>query len=170
MQCSNCGRKAAEDWRVCPYCGTEFRRSFFEEMDREFEEVARTLMRSFDVFQRPGRGVALRIHQEGGRPPEVSVAPIKRPRKAKVGRPRPEKTVEPEAKTTSVGGKIVAELAVPEVRKPQDVEIHVLENSVEIRAYGKNVLYFKILKIPEGATVTNRRLEGGKLLLEIAKE
>ncbi len=167
MRCPSCQKKAEPGWRFCPNCGGELHRDLFQEIDQEFEEIAKKLMGSFEIFQRePQQGVTMKIRKERNRPPKVSVTPLK---KKTDGRADSMRAVEPRTVTKKFGNKLVAELDVPEVKDVQDVEINILENSIEVRAYGKNQLYFKILKIPSGTALTNQQLNSGKLVLEFQK-
>lgn len=82
---------------------------------------------------------------------------------------KPGKVSEPRSKITTEGNRVIVELALPNVPSLKDVEVTELESSIEVRGYGKDESYFKIIAIPEGARVIGKSFSGGTLRLELGK-
>jgi HSP20 family molecular chaperone IbpA len=76
-------------------------------------------------------------------------------------------TEEPETSVKNIGGRIIAEVSLPGVKKSEDIEIRVLENSVEVRALAGNKAYFKILTKPPQTSVVRREFGKGVLTIEL---
>jgi len=72
---------------------------------------------------------------------------------------------EPETKVRRLTDKIVYEISLPGVKDEKDVIINKLQNSIEIKAFAKDKVYFKL--IPLALTIKNYRLENEKLILEL---
>lgn len=89
------------------------------------------------------------------------------PRQATQAPRKPGKISEPLSKMMTEGEKVIAELALPNVSSLKDVEVTELESSIEVRGYGKEESYFKIIAIPEGAKVIGKSFSGGTLRLEL---
>ena len=77
-------------------------------------------------------------------------------------------TAEPETCVRNVAGRTVAEIKLPGVKKAEDIEIHALESSVEIKALAGDKAYFKILTKPPQAKVAKREFRKGLLTIELA--
>lgn len=69
------------------------------------------------------------------------------------------------SKIRRYSGKIVYELEMPEVKKLEDVLINQLENSIEIKALGKDRVYSKTLNL--NLPILSYKLEEGSLILEL---
>ena len=76
-------------------------------------------------------------------------------------------TEEPETSVKNIGGRIIAEVSLPGVKKSGDIEIRVLENSIEVRALAGNKAYFKILTKPPQTSVVRREFGKGILTIEL---
>ncbi len=72
---------------------------------------------------------------------------------------------EPKINLRRLGDKIVYELDMPGVTSFKDILINRLENSIEIKAIGKERSYFKI--IPVNIPIRSHKLVKGKLILEL---
>ena len=64
-----------------------------------------------------------------------------------------------------LSNKIVYELELPGVANLKDVVINKLENSIEIKAFGKDTVYFKL--IPINLPILDYKLKDEKLVLEL---
>jgi hypothetical protein len=73
--------------------------------------------------------------------------------------------LEPVSKLRRLSGKIIYELEVPGVKDIEDVIINQLENSIEIKALGKDKVYSKILNL--NLPILAYRLNKGNLVLEL---
>ena len=72
---------------------------------------------------------------------------------------------EPISKIRRLSGKLIYELEVPGVKALEDVIINQLENSIEIKALGKDKVYSKILNL--NLPILDYRLSKGNLVLEL---
>ncbi|MEM5815188.1 MAG: zinc-ribbon domain-containing protein [Candidatus Aenigmatarchaeota archaeon] len=79
----------------------------------------------------------------------------------------PKFTEEPEAKIDDLGDRVLVEIKLPGVEKEEDIKIHMLEQSLEVRARTKDKLYFKL--IPLKGKIVRKEFSKGKLVLEIKK-
>ncbi|MFH0962120.1 MAG: zinc ribbon domain-containing protein [archaeon] len=81
----------------------------------------------------------------------------------------PKSFSEPQTKVTSEGARVVVEMNLPKISSIRDVEIAKMESSIEVRAYGKEQGYFKIIAIPSEAHIVGKSFSGGVLRLELEK-
>jgi len=72
---------------------------------------------------------------------------------------------EPKTSVRRFSDKIVYEIEIPEVKSIEDVSIIKLENSIEIKAIGKEKAYTKIISI--NLPIQDYDLSDGKLILEL---
>lgn len=75
---------------------------------------------------------------------------------------------EAETKVRRLSNKIIYEINLPGVKSIKDVMINKLENSIEIKAFAKDRVFFKLL--PISLPVIRHKLEGEKLILELRPE
>ena len=74
------------------------------------------------------------------------------------------KKQEPKTDLKRFSNKVVYELDIPQVKNIEDISIHKLENSIEIKAIGKEIGYSKI--IPISLPLHDYSFSQGKLLLD----
>ncbi len=72
---------------------------------------------------------------------------------------------EPSSSVRRLGSKVVYEIDLPGVKSLRDVIVNKLENSIEIKAVGKDKAYFKL--IPIDLPIKRYMLRNGKLVLEL---
>ncbi len=188
MKCSNCGSEIDKSWNFCPSCGNE-KRGFFHNPFKGFGD--RFLLKSFDKvfkqvfdslneddFSTDSKNFVIHMSNLNGEP-EVKIYDA-------ANQPVPEKVVsehensfdkesgrllknvlEPEASISSTGNSLFIELKIPSVKSINDVEVTRLGESVEIRAYGKDRSYFKVLTVPDASKILKKELRDGKLFVEL---
>jgi len=190
--CPSCGEKVKDDWKFCPYCGsnlTERSKSpfenIFEEVEKEFKKFDKIF--SFDSetfpkikFKSFPPGTIISITLTGHSPPRVSMKPLEKPHleeklptTQKEAAPKkkiriPKVTEEPATEVKTEKDKNIIILKLPEVKTEEDIEIKKLENSVEVKAFAGDKAYFKLIPIPRYAEVTSS-FKNGILTLEIKK-
>ena len=71
---------------------------------------------------------------------------------------------QPSTQVRRLSNKIIYEIDVPGVESLNDVSISQLENSVEIKAVGKDKVYSKL--IPINLPINDHKFSKGKLILE----
>ena len=92
---------------------------------------------------------------------EISLSPFSRDKSKKFsGLPKKE----PSTKIRRLSNKVIYEINIPEVKSIKDISIIKLENSIEIKAFGKNKAYFKL--IPINLPIINYNFSNAKLVLE----
>ena len=72
---------------------------------------------------------------------------------------------EPSTNIRRLSNKVVYEIDLPGVKSEKDISIIQLENSIEIKAVGKDSAYFKL--IPINLPIKGHKLSDGKLVLEL---
>ena len=71
----------------------------------------------------------------------------------------------PKTSVRRLSDRIVYDIEMPEVKSVKNISVIRLENSIEIKAIGKNKAYYKIIKI--GLPIIDYYLSKGKLILEL---
>jgi hypothetical protein len=189
--CPNCGARVDSSWRYCPSCGGELQLDFFEDFFQEFNRKMRKMTGAIDhnfeafdakpMFAPTAGGFTLRVTRRNAEKPKVEVRTFGNVRPEDVTRQlqnagMPAKRAlpskpfsEPQTKMTTEGGRAVIEMSLPKIESLKDIEIAKLESSIEVRAYGKEQGYFKIIAIPPEAQLVGKSFSGGVLRLEFAK-
>lgn len=75
---------------------------------------------------------------------------------------------EPETKVRRLADKVIYEIALPGVKDKKDIIIQKLENSIEIKAFGKDKAFFKL--IPVSLPIKKYDFRDGKLIIELKPE
>ena len=75
---------------------------------------------------------------------------------------------EAETKVRRLANKIVYEIDLPGVKSIKEIIINRLENSIEIKAFSKDKVFFKLL--PINLPIIRHMLKNGKLILELEPE
>ncbi len=192
--CSYCGAKLEprRERRVfSPF------KSMFERFFSEFEDFDDFFSKDFEVFDATpwfesprGSGFSISITQSGDKEPKVDIKTFGDVDKEKIEREvekkfgiKPKKKIvevgkerralpkimeEPKTEIKRLQDRIVVEMNLPGVESEADVELNELSESVEVKAFGKDKAYFKILKMPEGFRLMNKQMKGHKLILEFS--
>jgi len=186
MKCKTCGRNVEKGWRFCPVCGSKVSRTAFVEfgMADLFAKIADTLtkkiLEEFPVHNpmAPGK-FSIKIVREKSmrefrtpngewRKEAINVNTGAQPRKV---RPAPKETREPDRVSfNKMPGKLLVEVEIPGLNSLKDVDVRELGASVELRAYVGDILYFKIIKVPEKAVVVSKKILGNKVILEMRQQ
>ncbi len=72
---------------------------------------------------------------------------------------------EPKTKMKRLSNRLLYEIAMPGVRDENDVLVNQLENSIEIKALGKNKVYSKIIDV--NLPIVGYKLDNENLILEL---
>jgi hypothetical protein len=75
--------------------------------------------------------------------------------------------LEPQVIPERVGNRLRIRFLLPDVESEKDVHLRRFQTSVEVKARGKDRVYFKIYPLQKGARILSRRLEGGEYTLEV---
>lgn len=79
------------------------------------------------------------------------------------------KVIEPEAKITPIPNGIKVILRLPKVKNAEDIRIRKFEESIEIRAEGKDVTYFKVIPTFKDANIIENKFVNELLKLVIIR-
>ena len=123
--------------------------------------------------------ISISISTFGGGPPRISVNGMAKEKPKKIIEKKKEDTftkerikkfsslekIEPKTEVRRFANKVIYELEMQDVSDIDDVSILKLENSIEIKAVGKEKAYKKL--IPINLPLTNYGLSEGKLILEL---
>lgn len=192
--CERCGEKISKNYKYCPFCGAnlkdeEFNKfslaeikmpfpfnSLFDQLAKEFDK----LFEDFETGGIRGKGISISISNETG-VPVIKVGKIGKKKRVEVRKPAQRKVRKlakeelekyaslprEEAKTEvkRFSDKVVYEISAPDVESIENVFVNKLQNSIEIKAFGKNKVYFKL--IPLDLKIKNYYLKDGKIILEL---
>ncbi len=73
---------------------------------------------------------------------------------------------EPQVTSKRVGKNQYYSLSLPGINE-KDIHLKKLGDSIEIRAYGKDRMYFKLLPLKPNSVIVSKRVEGQELVLQI---
>ena len=171
-KCRNCDEKIDNNWNFCPHCGeelTEKSKNIFDEIDKHFEEVDKTLnfrpIKGMSIMISGGTGIKPRIEVRTPSHREVGVRTIEKIKEKPVRIPKI--TEEPETKIEKIGNRQIVSIKLPNV-KMEDIEIRRLEQSIEVKAFAGDKAYFKLIPIPSNASI-NRTFENDMLKIEVQR-
>ena len=83
-------------------------------------------------------------------------------------RDAPKSMEEPKADVRRIGDKVSVDISMPGVKSQEDVDVHELESSVEVKATAGNKAYFKILTKPAQFRLSLKSFKDGQLHLEFS--
>lgn len=159
--------------------------SLFKELDKQFKELDKTENDNIKRFKRSG--VSINITSIGNKVPEIKIksfggvpifndqklvkqTPISQIRSQKISSENVKRLSslpreEANATVRRLSNKIIYEIDVPGVKSLKDIIINELENSIEVKAIGKNKAYSKL--IPVNLPLKRYSLKDEKLVLEL---
>lgn len=158
--------------------------SLFKEIEKQFKELDRSFggMDEEKIKKLPiSSGISISISSDGGQPvikvkrfggkEEKEIIEEKPVRQMKQLTKREEEQfsrlpkAEPETTVRRLTDKIVYEINLPGVNSVRNISVNQLENSIEIRAFGKEKAFFKL--IPLSLPLIRYFFRDGKLSLEL---
>jgi len=74
---------------------------------------------------------------------------------------------EPEMSMERRGGRTIFRVSLPGVTS-EDIHLRRLTESLELKAYAKEKVYFTLLRIPSNSQVVSEKLEKGVYVVEVA--
>lgn len=191
QRCPNCGETIRREYRFCPHCGYELRNyglSIFRDVEREFERLDKLFSKAFrfpELRVRPleSGGISISIRSGTGMEPRVEVKTFGKYKelepeiKRRLGiKPAVEEvetksrvakvTEEAKTKVERVGNVQVIRIYLPGVRSEADIEVRRLEQSIEIKAFAKDKVYFSLIPVPSQARVS-KEFKDGVLKLKV---
>lgn len=195
MMCKNCNKEIGNvEWNYCPFCGNKLLKPFYavgmeDVADKILLGVQKRLintmfslvadsLREGHVQQGHGQGRGFTVRVVAGNSRGAGQQGAKQaPKKAvtdhavclKSNRPVPDETVEPRVKIKKLEDKLQIDVALPQVKSMEDVDVLEFENSCEVRAYVGKKLYFKIIEVPTNFSLARKNLLKETLALEFSK-
>jgi len=166
--------------------------SLVKSLDKEFQQLDKELGREAIKQQNPKNnihsgGISISISSAGDSPPKINVKSFgnmpefqqkekqikKQIKKTEFSEDNLKKLSklprqEPSTHVKRLSDKLIYEIDVPGVKSIKDISIIQLENSIEIKAIGKDKAYFKL--IPLNFPIIAQKLSNGKLVLELENE
>jgi hypothetical protein len=170
MKCISCNAGLNEGWNFCPSCGTGsspkisakfFQAGIEDDLDEDFDNVFKDIDKLFRSIGFPGKlNVTVRHHHHHPRSStkQMQKAPA-RPVKHKG---------EPEARMQRTSQGLSVELKLPGVKSIRDIFIKRLPESVEVRAYAGDQMYFKVIPIIPGSSISEKKFVNQTLMMLIA--
>ncbi|MDO8622717.1 MAG: hypothetical protein Q7R52_00560 [archaeon] len=173
--------------RKMPFLVDKIFNTLIKNLDEQFQQLDRGMERKEKPNQLKKGGLNISITSVGGKQPRIEVRSFgnipefhqkeekikKHIQKNDFSEEKIKKLSllpkeEPSTNIRRLSNKIVYEINMPEVKSLNDVSIIQLENSIEIKAIGKNKAYFKL--IPISLPIINQKVSNGKLILELEAE
>lgn len=78
-------------------------------------------------------------------------------------------TAEPEINVKEMPHETLIEIELPGVKHSENIEIHQLEQSIEVRAASRDKVYFKLIPISENSQIIEKTLNKGTLKIRLKK-
>jgi hypothetical protein len=155
--------------------------SLMKNLTKEMEEQMKANLQPEQPKKEKKDGISISISTFGNGAPKIKVTPMGNTKKEeheskikfknsnftseKAKKFSSLKREEPKTSIRRFSNKVVYELDMPEVNSIENVSIIKLENSIEIKAIGKNKSYVKV--IPINLPIKNWEISEGKLILEL---
>jgi hypothetical protein len=169
MKCKKCGRELRKDWNYCPYCGEKIRKGIFDrfnnedennDIDREIESQMEEMLAAFGFPN-------IKIKFQTVTPKVRRQTTTQQRSESKKHIRNVKSVIEPKVTIKNISGETRVDIFLPEVVSIKDIFIKRLEESIEIRAYSKDKLYFKVIPISENAKIVNRKFSNSILSIVI---
>jgi len=162
MRCPYCNNKIEKKWNFCPKCGRRIEKRF---------DLFDIFSKIFSNNYEPTRAHEITINLSSDFDhPMISVKPAKtlKPYEKKIkisNRKFSGDVLEPNTEIKRLGEKIIVNMELPGIKTIDDIQIDRIYNSSEIKAFGKDKGYFKILNIPRKYKLIKKNLNKEKLEL-----
>lgn len=82
-------------------------------------------------------------------------------------RRRFEKVEEPKSEVRTSGDAIILKVQLPGVKSERNLSLRRVRDSIEIRAYAEDIMYFKLFSIPAKSKIASTKLEGEEFEVEV---
>jgi len=156
MKCKRCKKELKKEWKYCPFCGEQvgprfkFPKIFPERsIEKEMEEM-------LGAFGFPN--IKIRFQSYSRQPRQKAVQKVKENRKTEKVR-KVTNIVEPKTKIRYLSEEIHISIILPDVSSIEDIKVKKIEESLEIRAYVKDKMYFKIIPINKNSRLIRENFE-----------
>lgn len=172
MKCKKCNTEIEKNWNFCPICGSAIKKAVtipfkinlsgdFDDFDEIFEQTFKEVNRIFKAFGFPGQ-LEIKTSKK---------VPIKLKPQNQEQQQEKERIIrfieEPKTKIERTPSSINVELQLPGVGTMSNISIKKLEESIEIRAYAGDKMYFKLIPVRPGADISERKFANDVLTIKI---
>jgi len=161
MKCIYCNNKLERKWNFCPKCGrrVEKRIGLFDLVNKIFSnEYEPKRAHEIVINLSPSQTDSVFSTKVNDKPYKKRMKFLKKKKFSGA-------VAEPDAEIKNFGNKIIATLEIPGIESVHDIQINRIYNSSEIRAFGKDKNYFKILNIPKEYRLIKKKLKKDNLEL-----
>ena len=165
MKCKKCGRELKKEWKYCPYCGEKIPKirlpKIFhkeEEVEREIEEEMENMLAAFGFPN-------IKIKFQTISPRQQQKTATRKQNKFR----HINEVLEPKVSVKHVSNEIHISVFLPEVISIDDISINKFEESLEIRAYAGDKMYFKVIPISESSQILKKSFGNQMLKLVLSK-
>ncbi len=167
-ECPNCKTEVKKDWNFCPHCGV------MVNTYKRGEVTAVDDLATLNIMETPKQGgISIYVNSHNSENPEVRVSAFGDFKKyeselkrrmgvldSKNAKRDPEIIKEPESILKRDKRKITVKVRVPEL-KEENIKVRKYENSIEIKGYAGNKLYYSSFEVPNNSEIVNRSLNEG---------
>ena len=165
-----------EEWNFCPNCSFSIKGAAKKEemMNRVFNRIFREVFATDRSMQRESEkeekdvGFSISVSSDENEP-RIKVRTIESFSDMKGDKIRiPKKTKEAQADITRIGDRLNVIIKLPHIKKEEDISLNRYPQSIEVRAFTRNVLYYKIIQIPPSWHTIRKEFNKGILKIEVS--
>lgn len=80
-----------------------------------------------------------------------------------------EKVEEPKSEVRTEGSALILKVRLPGVKSKSDISLRTMRDSIEIRAYAGDKMYFKLFSMPAKSKIASTKLEGEEFEVEVRR-
>ena len=158
MLCDNCESELRKNWKFCPVCGAEIiHEDIFVSLGNILRSITKEMESDFFVERKKPSSHGLTESDEESEHKDAG----KRGQTFQ----RIKHAMEPKTSIKNLGNRMIFEIKLPGI-DPDDIHLTELDESYEIKAYSKDMSYFKIITVPQGFSLSDQYFENGKLVLD----
>ncbi len=164
--CIFCGKKLKRDWNFCPNCGFNVKESRIKKIEKRIPNIFSISLKFLPFSE---RAKAQKIFYKKIEPKIRKSLYQEKLEERKIFCKQANKNIEePKIEIKEDEKKRNILVYLPEVENEKDIIIERYPQSIEIRAFGKDKLYFKLIPIPNYYKI-EKSFNNGILKLEINK-
>ena len=151
LSCTQCQSALKQTWSYCPSCGetiqerrNDILETFFSEVYRQLEQEEASLQKEKALTRE-----CIARCKEGLQTQQVVRGKLQTKQEVlqQAENQNKELVENPKIKVRRLSDMIVYTLAMPGLTRKKDVQINQLDQTIEIKAYAKDKVYFKVLNI-----------------------
>lgn len=168
-ECPNCKTEVKKDWNFCPQCGVMVNTYKSGEKIAAVNDLA-----TLNIMETPKKGgISIYVNSYDSEKPEVRVSAFGDFKKyeselkrrmgvlnGKDSKKNPDIIKEPESVLKREKGRITVKVRFPEL-KEEDIKVRKYENSIEIKGYAGNKLYYSSFEVPNNSKIVRKNFSNG---------